>query len=128
MTALKTAILLTAGPVGSYSAFLQGGPRSLKSKITRHQYINATQELENIHLGTNFESSNPAGRPQRCFVKKPPEEATEVLAMNPDLCSIAKYRERYALPMPKSVKLSQAITQQILSGGYVNSQKQLFGK
>ena len=128
MTALKTAILLTAGPVSSFTSFIQSGPSSLRTKVTKQQYVIATQELENIHLGTNFVTEKLCGKTQRCFVKKPPEEVTEVLALNPELCVIMDYRERYMLPMPKNVNLSQDIMQQILSGGYVKSQNQLFGK
>ena len=120
MTALKTAILLTAGPVSSFKSFIQSGPSSLRTRVTKQQYVIAIQELKNINLGTNFL--------QRYFVKKPPEEVTEVLTVNPELCAIMDYRERYMLPMPKNVNLPQDIMQQMLTGGYVRSQNQLFGK
>ena len=128
MTALKTAILLTAGPVGTFTSFIQSGPRSLKTKVTRTQYFTATQELENIDLGTNFVIAKSCGKVPRCFVKKPPEAVTDILIMNPELCAIKDYRERYMLPVPNNVNLSEDIIQQILSSGCVKSEDQLFGK
>ena len=121
MTALKTAILLTAGAVGTYSAFIQSGPRTLKSSVTRDQYMAATQELDNIRLGNNIST----GRANMCFAKKPPGDVAEILAMNSDLCTIYDYTERYNLPLPNNVNLTAETKHLLLEGGYVSSDAQL---
>ncbi|XP_072015855.1 uncharacterized protein [Amphiura filiformis] len=121
MPALKTAILLTAGPVGSYSAFIQSGPRNLKTTVTRHQYIDATEQLAKLQLGSNLSNDKPYGRAQVWFVKKPPEQITEILQAHEELCHIRDYGERYSLPLPKNVNISEEIKQELIEGRYLLS-------
>ncbi len=122
MEALKTAILLTAGPIGSYSAFIQSGPRNLKTTVTRHQYIDATEQLVSLGLGTNLSNDKPYGRAQVWFVKKTPDQVKEILESHVgsgELCRFQDYDDRYSLPLPKNVNISEEVKQELIDGKYL---------
>ncbi|XP_072015234.1 uncharacterized protein [Amphiura filiformis] len=102
MPSVKTAILLTPGPVSTFSAFSYSGPRSLR-KISKQQYMEAAMQLQEECLGTTVTLKKGSCPSAVCFIKKPPAEAKEFLEIT-GYSSLDKYTERFIRPVPPSIK------------------------
>ncbi len=104
MGSVKAAILLTLGPVSTYSAFSYSGPRPLRW-ISKQQYIEAVIQLQEESLGTTITLKKGACPSAVCFIKKPPAEAKKFLQIY-GYTYMEKYKERYDHPVPTSIKRS----------------------
>ena len=87
------------------------------------KFESAARKLQELNLGSLvYLRSN-----KKCpvFVKKLPEEVGPILGMGgcEDLCTVAEYAERFALPPPKSI--SSNIKQGVITRGLVAPE--LFG-
>ncbi len=82
--------------------------------MSSKQFANVANDLQKANLGTAVKAP---GMRSVVFIKKPPEEVTEALAANPDLCSLDRYTARYNLPVSKSVSLG--VRHQLASMGLI---------
>ena len=104
-----TAILQTAGPVSTVTAIRWNWKFLRDSCISATEFIEAGHALETMGYGhmRDFTYKGPAkGRPGKVFVKRYPDEISDVLGSNPDLCDPDVYSKRYHHSPPKCVGLS----------------------
>ncbi|XP_072015279.1 uncharacterized protein [Amphiura filiformis] len=110
---IMSAILLSASPVNSYRAFKRLGPRHLRS-ITKQQYTNASNELEQAGIGFTVVSQNGGVS----FVKRAPIEVQQILAENyTDLCTYNAYSKRFCLPKPYAVQVNNTLERKLYELG-----------
>lgn len=92
-------ILLCVSPVNTFRSFIQSGPRYLRT-INKEQYTAAARELEAANCGVVNVSVGGV-----MFIKKAPALVEHILAEKfSGFCTYSEYRERYELPIPKSIK------------------------
>ena len=97
------AILQTPGPVSTCEAVRSNWSRNKLGNTTVQQFETAAIQLQEANLGTLVHVLNSTGRASRVFIKKLPDEASEVLAANPHICSPSVYSERYYCPASKKI-------------------------
>lgn len=99
---IKTACLLFAGPLLTYRAFKQSGPRGVRG-IVNSEFSDAINDLQESGLGkvrsvrVRF-SSNPV----TVFVKEDPDK----VPWPTDYCNQTEYRSRYNQPTNKSISIA----------------------
>ena len=112
-TAIKTACLLSAGPVLSYRAFKQSGPRALRG-IASTEFNDAINALEQSgHGKVRSVQVRFASNPVTVFVKEDPES----IEWPSDFCSQSDYQSRYHQKVNKSI--TTAIKQALIDANFV---------
>ena len=121
-TSIKTAILLTPGPVSTFSALQYSGPRAVRH-ISKEQYIEAVMQLQDELLGTVVMLKKGSSPSAVCFIKKPPEQIGELAAFKGyDSVDENMYMERYKLPVPGSIR--KRIWSKLIALGYFPAEEE----
>ena len=111
-----SAILLTKGPISTLTSVRRNW--DYVRGMCNADFINAASELQNMGLGT-LTNADPANKLQQLvFIKKEPDEVAYILIVNPDLCQVDKYRNRYHQPPSKTISLvlkAKLVTQKLVS-------------
>ena len=91
-------ILLVKGPVVTPRVATKA-----QHSLTTEEFLQGTQALQQLNLGTLLMLQNKGPKSTRVFVKKPPDEARPILEANQDLCLFDHYVSRYREPVSKMV-------------------------
>ena len=112
---IKACLLKTPGPVSTYVACRDSGPRQLR-KLPKEVYEYACYSLESDDLAEVI-SVVVTGRMVMVLIKKPPDEVEDILQMNPDLCTVEEYSKKFKLLPPVNIK--KTIRRELIARGYV---------
>ena len=100
---VKSGILAFLGPMVSYRAFIQSGPR-LTRGISNQEFVNATQELK-VHYGQTMNVRVARdSKPTHIFIKRVPSQLEEWPSQ--DLCTRSDYKSSYNHSCHKSISPS----------------------
>ena len=117
---IKSALLKSPGPICTFYASAQSGPRQLR-KMSLETYNQACESLQMDNL-----VSVVALKRRRGFldilVKKPPQEVFPILQANPGLCSAEVYWREYCSAVP--IKITRDTRRRLVALGHV-SEKQV---
>ena len=115
-----SVILLTKGPISSYNAIHQNGPVPVR-KLVKSQFLRAASALEAANLGHVVQVMlGFKNHVQDIFIKRLPEEITEALKENGDLCNIGDYTARFYMPTPKCIH--QRLRDELVLQGHVKEE------
>ncbi|XP_072015277.1 uncharacterized protein [Amphiura filiformis] len=115
---LTSALLLSPGPVCSYSSLKYRGPPTL-SKITMQDFNAAASTLEAENLGSQVEIEKGTGRIM--FVKHAPSVVDPVLRRMPNVCTPDEYAGRFAIKV--STRITQHVRRYLVDRGYVTEEQ-----
>ncbi|XP_072015218.1 uncharacterized protein [Amphiura filiformis] len=114
---IMAAILQTPGPVSSHGAINRYW-KFLRCSTVK-QFMAAGMELERLNLG-QLVGIKTGAREVQMFVKKMPNEAQGLLEFNQDLCTPAKYLEKFKGNTPKCI--GWRVRSTLISNGLVPEQ------
>ena len=93
LLAIKTACLVFGGPLVTFRAFKQSGPRALRG-IANSEFMNAINSLEESGLGkVRIVQVRYVSTPVTVFIKEEPDKVN----WPSDLCTQTDYQARYNL-------------------------------
>ena len=99
LLAIKTACLVFGGPLVTFRAFKQSGPRALRG-IANSEFMNAINSLEESGLGkVRVVQVRYVSTPVTVFIKEEPDKVN----WPSDLCTQTDYQARYNLTANKCV-------------------------
>lgn len=99
LLAIKTACLVFGGPLVTFRAFKQSGPRALRG-IANSEFMNAINSLEESGLGkVRIVQVRYVSTPVTVFIKEEPDKVN----WPSDLCTQTDYQARYNLTANKCV-------------------------
>ena len=99
LLAIKTACLVFGGPLVTFRAFKQSGPRALRG-IANSEFTNAINSLEESGLGkVRIVQVRYVSTPVTVFIKEEPDKVN----WPSDLCTQTDYQARYNLTANKCV-------------------------
>lgn len=99
LMAIKSACLVFGGPVVTFRAFKQSGPRALRG-IANSEFMNVINSLEESGLGkVRTVQVRYVSNPITVFIKEEPDKVN----WPTDLCSQTDYRAKYNLTANKCV-------------------------
>lgn len=99
LMAIKSACLLFGGPLVTFRAFKQSGPRALRG-IANSEFMNVINSLEESGLGkVRTVQVRYVSNPITVFIKEEPDKVN----WPTDLCSQTDYRAKYNLTANKCV-------------------------
>ena len=99
LLAIKTACLVFGGPLVTFRAFKQSGPRALHG-IANSEFMNAINSLEESGLGkVRIVQVRYVSTPVTVFIKEEPDKVN----WPSDLCTQTDYQARYNLTANKCV-------------------------
>ena len=99
LLAIKTACLVFGGPLVTFRAFKQSGPRALRG-IANSEFMNAINSLEESGLGkVRIVQVRYVSTPVTVFIKEEPVKVN----WPSDLCTQTDYQARYNLTANKCV-------------------------
>ena len=114
---VKSGILGFPGPVVSYRAFIQSGPR-LTRGISNQEFVNAMEELK-VHYGRTMNVRVArASKPTHIFIKMVPSQFEEW--PSEDLCTRSDYESSYNRSCQKSI--SPSIRRLLLSQNLITQE------
>ena len=120
MVNVKSGILGFPGPVVSYRAFIQSGPR-LTRGISNEEFVKATEELR-VHYGQTMNVRVArASKPTHIFIKKAPSQFEEWPSQ--DLCTRSDYESSYNRSCHKAISPSVRrllLSQNLITQEHVN--------
>ena len=98
-----SVILLTKGPVCTFTAIQTNGPVAVR-RIGKNMYFRAANALVAANLGHLVKIYGSGNRANDVFVKKVPSEIEEPLQSNTDLCSLDEYTTKFYMPSPACIR------------------------
>ena len=99
LLAIKTACLVFGGPLVTFRAFKQSGPRALRG-IAHSEFMNVINSLEESGLGkVRIVQVRYVSTPVTVFIKEEPDKVN----WPSDLCTQTDYQARYNLTANKCV-------------------------
>ena len=99
LLAIKTACLVFGGPLVTFRAFKQSGPRALRG-IANSEFMNAINSLEESGLGkVRVVQVRYVSTPVTVFIKEEPDKVN----WPSDLCTQTDYQAMYNLTANKCV-------------------------
>ena len=117
-----TPILLTAGPISNLTSFCGPGHRNMRDIVTRAQYREAAQRLQEASVGRYISIVIGNSMPKEIVVKKEPEEAEEILTRNNELCILPiEYTKRFNMAVPR--KVNAGMRRQLVELGCVTKEQ-----
>ena len=124
---IKCALLRTPGPVCTFLASTNSGPRQLR-KISREIYDEACYSLQADNLAdvVHLTTMPGTGRTTTILVKKSPDLVRDILQANPDLCSMDVYQQKYTSPLP--LKITDFIRRKLVAHGCITEEQAKFVK
>ncbi len=103
MANVKSGILVFPGPVVTYRAFVQSGPR-LTRGISNQEFINATEQLKIEYGHTMNVRVARSSKSTHIFVKKTPSQFAEW--PSGVLCTRSDFENNYNRPCHKAISAS----------------------
>ncbi|XP_072016031.1 uncharacterized protein [Amphiura filiformis] len=100
---IMSVILLTKGPVCTYTSIQTNGPPAVR-RIGKTLFLRAAHALEAANLGTLVKVFGGGNRPNEVFIKKLPPEVGQGLVRNEDLCGLEDYAMKFHMPSPSSIR------------------------
>ena len=113
---VMAAILLTTGPICTYTSFVNTGPKHLR-KIKKEMYDQAAQNLHEASVGQFMTISSLSAGLKEVFIKRTPNNELREFLEQLNLCSMEEYTTRFHLHLPR--RITRSYREKLVELGYL---------